>query len=759
MSNYTKATNFATKDALTSGNPLKTLSGTELDDEFNAIQAASVTKANTASAQLTGIPVAPTAAADTSTTQLATTAFVTTEANLKADLASPTFTGVPAAPTAAADTSTTQLATTAFVTTEANLKADLAGAAFTGAITTTSTIDGVDIATRDGVLTTTTTTANAALPKAGGALTGPVTTTSTVDGVDIAARDAVLTSTTTTANAALPKAGGAMTGNITGLTALDVTGTVTADGLVVDNAASSTVASFNYSGGTDAFISVDGTGNPVYIGNKNGSFVVQTSGSGYSDKVTVDSLGSVGIGTSSPSATLDVNPATSTTKATARLLGNFGGGSSSFINQQGLSYYWNQSNGSTESTLVYGNSANSFLALGHHNGTSYAERMRISATGAVGIGSSSVTTGFKLEVTGDARFGDAVGDDAVELGWSAGGSTGYIQAYDRGASAFRSLNLNNAMTLDSSGNVGIGTASPANLLHLDAGTGTTAWARFENSTNSGLIGYDNSDAWLFYNGASESMRISSAGDVLVGTTSNSVYNDVSGTGIALNAGQIQVAGTGTPLYLNRQGSDGVIQELRKDGTTVGSIGTRASSVRVGTGDTGLLFLASGDTIIPEDIDGNTYRDAAIDLGNSAARFKDLHLSGGVYLGGTGAANKLDDYESGTWTPNVLQGGFTITISYAKYVKIGRQVNIVMFITTASGGDANELVIDGLPFNTPSNGYATGIADTGGNYPHLVRTQSASNQLKFKRASLNTWATGADLDAAHIILALTYQTDS
>ena len=126
MSNYTKATNFATKDALTTGNPLKVLSGTELDDEFNAIQVSNNTKANASNAQLTGVPVAPTAAADTSTTQLATTAFVTTEANLKADVASPTFTGVPAGPTASADTSTTQLATTAFVTTEANLKADKA---------------------------------------------------------------------------------------------------------------------------------------------------------------------------------------------------------------------------------------------------------------------------------------------------------------------------------------------------------------------------------------------------------------------------------------------------------------------------------------------------------------------------------------------------------------------------------------------------------------------------------------------------------
>jgi hypothetical protein len=98
-------------------------------------------------------------------------------------------------------------------------KLPLSGGAMTGAITTNSTFDGVDIATRDGVLSTTTTTANAALPKTGGALTGALTTNSTIDGVDIATRDGILTSTTSTANtanttaaAALPKAGGVVTG-------------------------------------------------------------------------------------------------------------------------------------------------------------------------------------------------------------------------------------------------------------------------------------------------------------------------------------------------------------------------------------------------------------------------------------------------------------------------------------------------------------------------------------------------------------------
>jgi hypothetical protein len=102
------------------------------------------TKAPLASPTFTGTPAAPTAAADTNTTQLATTAFVVGQAGSssplmdgtatvgtskkfarddhrhptdtsRAPLASPTFTCTPAAPTATAGTNTTQIATTAFV--------------------------------------------------------------------------------------------------------------------------------------------------------------------------------------------------------------------------------------------------------------------------------------------------------------------------------------------------------------------------------------------------------------------------------------------------------------------------------------------------------------------------------------------------------------------------------------------------------------------------------------------------------------------
>tara|TARA_R110000744_G_scaffold109640_1_gene207142 strand:+ start:70 stop:465 length:396 start_codon:yes stop_codon:yes gene_type:complete len=78
MSNYTKSTNFATKDNLAAGNALKRVKGAEIDDEFNALSVSIATKANSNNTALTGVPVAPTASAATNSTQLATTAYVTT---------------------------------------------------------------------------------------------------------------------------------------------------------------------------------------------------------------------------------------------------------------------------------------------------------------------------------------------------------------------------------------------------------------------------------------------------------------------------------------------------------------------------------------------------------------------------------------------------------------------------------------------------------------------------------------------------------
>jgi len=76
MTDYTKLTDFASKDTLVTGNAAKIVKGTELDDEFEAIEDAVATKANLSSPIFIDTPTAPTASASTDTTQLATTAHV-----------------------------------------------------------------------------------------------------------------------------------------------------------------------------------------------------------------------------------------------------------------------------------------------------------------------------------------------------------------------------------------------------------------------------------------------------------------------------------------------------------------------------------------------------------------------------------------------------------------------------------------------------------------------------------------------------------
>jgi hypothetical protein len=79
VSNYVKASNFATKDTLPTGDANKIVKGTELDNEFNAIAGAVSSKADLASPTFTGTPAVPTATAGSNTTQAANTAYVKAE--------------------------------------------------------------------------------------------------------------------------------------------------------------------------------------------------------------------------------------------------------------------------------------------------------------------------------------------------------------------------------------------------------------------------------------------------------------------------------------------------------------------------------------------------------------------------------------------------------------------------------------------------------------------------------------------------------
>ena len=88
---------------------------------------------------------------------------------------------------------------------------------------------------------------------------------------------------------------------------------------------------------------------------------------------------------------------------------------------------------------------------------------------------------------------------------------------------------------------------------------------------------------------------------------------------------------------------------------------------------------------------------ALDVGGAITGVN-ATLSGGVYLGGTGSDNLLDDYEIGTWTPSDASGaGLTLVTNASSYTKIGRLCYIYAYTTYPSTASGSTQVVGGLPF--------------------------------------------------------------
>jgi len=341
-------------------------------------------------------------------------------------------------------------------------------------------------------------------------------------------------------------------------------------------------------------------------------------------------------------------------------------------------------------------------------GNTVASSMDAGANNLV-VGTGSGTEGMTI-YSGTANSGviyfadGASGDDRFR------GQIGY--SHNDNAFSFRTNASSSAnMVLDSSGNVGIGTDSPVSKLsvqddglaiRIDGTANTsrgimlrntgTAEGQIQTDGNMHFIQEDAGKYMRFSTANTERMRIDSSGNLLVGTTNNApVSNNVAGVSIR-NFGEVQSSVDGAAaLYLNRKTSDGDIAVFRKDGTTVGSIAASGGDILIGTGDTAVRFVDAEDCIVPFNTNGSG-RDNAINLGKSSERFKDLYLSGGVQLGGTGAANKLDDYEEGSWTPTLTAG--TFSSASATYTKVGNMVTINLDAVVGTGGATK---ITNLPF--------------------------------------------------------------
>jgi len=354
-----------------------------------------------------------------------------------------------------------------------------------------------------------------------------------------------------------------------------VNGTNATAKLVVDGAANSYATRFNSSTTTgQAF------GARIRAGTNSSDYALLVENTSASSMLTVRGDGNVGIAESDPQGLLHVDGFDY-----SYFSSNVG--SATLDNQQGLAIGWNKSAGAGETVLIANQGAGSAGGMAFATNTSagsYNERMRIDASGNVGLNTSSPSTY-------DSRANNLVVGDSG----------------DAGVTIFSGSTSNARLQFAPSGATGL---------------------------DNGLIDYDNNnDSMSFATGGSERMRLDASGNLLVGRTSVGT----TGTGHSIRGGDsaIFARAGGEVAIFSRSDSDGEILRFDGNGSAgVGSIGAFSSRMYIGTGDTGLQFLSSADNIIPIDPSGPSNRDAAIDLGASGVRFKDLYLSGNATHGTT-----------------------------------------------------------------------------------------------------------------------------
>jgi len=281
----------------------------------------------------------------------------------------------------------------------------------------------------------------------------------------------------------------------------------------------------------------------------------------------------------------------------------------------------------------------------------------------------------------------------------------------------------NFVGIDTNGNVDVtgtvtatGATTTNNGLILQSSSVTKSALNIAATTNQGINGTAAGDQynwttggkmlWSTNNGTNAHLVLDSSGNLLVATTSTGPAVSNTETGVALGVvGYVAASRSGDASGLfNRLGTDGNIVNFNKDGTTVGSIGSNTGDkIYIGTGASGVGFSTLG--LLPFSPSSNAFSNNSLDLGANGVAWKNLYLSGGVYLGGTGSANYLDDYEegSGSFTSVTDSSGTALsTVSNTYYyTKIGRFVQLEIRVQLTSPTTV-EVRLNGPPFTMSSS---------------------------------------------------------
>jgi hypothetical protein len=443
---------------------------------------------------------------------------------------------------------------------------------------------------------------------------------------------------------------------------------------------------------------------------------------------------------------------------------------------------------SNNHTLRFGTSASSALPV---------ERMRIGDTGDISFYDGSANQGFfwdssasslgigvtnvgtKLDITTEANKAGL----RITAPNTTNQSFGATIAAGTSASDY-ALNVNNAagsstlFKVKGDGSSVFSGSVTADDFYTAASGEVRAYRPSGGSFYASLYMDSGETAHLYNSWGGKKLSFTRDGNLLVGLSSTSgiATGSTADNGVYVDGTEGAVVAQSSAnknLYLSKASgySDPDFISFQVNGTSVGKIGTTGGKLHIDgpANNSGLRFHES--SLIPRkngDVT-NGQVDLGYNDGSTILGFRNLTLSGGVYLGGTGSANKLDDYEEGTFTPTVF-GSTTVgtaTYSYQKgvYIKVGDLVHVQIYLNWSGGTGAGNLQFSGLPFTLfASSGYygsasiaeASGIAGTAGHQLGGLGVPNA-NTINWLEFDFNSAPTGLAYDAAgYIVCSMSYR---
>jgi hypothetical protein len=447
--------------------------------------------------------------------------------------------------------------------------------------------------------------------------------------------------------------------------------------------------------------SIQGDANGFVVANTSKAFRINFPSNSSFTHTLPDASGTIAL-TSNLSAYLPLTGGT--------LTGAFGGTSASFTGSVGAASL----SGAFATLSNYGSATSTALQLGDANNGLF--RPALNSVAIATNGAAALT----LASTGAATFSSSVTATQGVFNGSGSNDLLYLDAGINTDFAFKIVSgANDVLTLRRqhstlgnldiisygfNGNVGIGTASPEARLDIkDASAGGSIGMFIENTAASTL----NNSADIYFGtwggssiGGVTNARISALNVNAGNAATDLLFHTYSGSASAermrlTSAGNVGI-GTASPqdysgfttLHINGKsgGNGGVLRLTAFDNT---------SSINI--------YTQSGSAIFNNTVNNSSTKFLSNDVEKIA-----ITTNGITFNGDTAAANALDDYEEGTWTPALSAAGGTGSPTYSVrngwYTKIGRQVTITWFIefqkNTMSGGT---MVMSSFPFTLINGG--------------------------------------------------------